>query len=72
MKTIAILICALAFTGCAQFTNRVSVVLGTDEVLINSMYGPLGITSKVDARDAGVIREMARLKAVLEAMKRQQ
>jgi hypothetical protein len=72
MKRTAILICALALSACSQFTNRVSVVLGTDEVLINSMYGPLGITSKVDARDAEVIREIQRLKAVLEAMKRQQ
>lgn len=74
MKSLYMLLCVAAMTGCASkpFANRLSVSLDGGEVYVNSMYGPIGLTSKVDARDAEVVREMQRLKAVVDALKRQQ
>jgi hypothetical protein len=48
------------------------LTLGEDEAHVNSMYGPLGIASKVDAKDAEVIRELMRLKRMVEAIQRAQ
>ena len=73
-----ILLCALLLAGCGtnpfkgEFTNRVSMTLGGDEAHISSMYGPLGITSKVDPKDAEVLRELVRLRAMVEAIARAQ
>ena len=76
MKRI-VLLCAL-LTGCGtnpfkgEFTNRVSMTLGGDEAHISSMYGPLGITSKVDPKDVEVLRELMRLRGIVEALQRAQ
>ena len=77
MKTLLIAAC-VALAGCSsnplkgQFANRLSVSLSGDEAYVNSMYGWLGVTSKIDGRDAEVIRELVRLRAVVEAVQRAQ
>lgn len=76
MKRLVLL--SLLLAGCGtnpfkgEFTNRVSMTLGGDEAHISSMYGPLGITSKVDPKDAEVLRELVRLRAMVEAIQRAQ
>lgn len=63
MKTISIIISALLLAGCATdgfLTNRVSCAVGGVHGFVNSMYGPVGLTSKVAQEDADVI--CARLK----------
>lgn len=73
----ALIVCLL-LAGCGsnplagKFTNRLSITLAQDEVLVNSMYGGLAITSKADPRDAEIIREMIRLRAMVEAIARAQ
>jgi len=70
----AILIACLAITGCSSnpLANRISLPLGGSDVYVNSMYGPVGITSKVDPQDAEVLRELVRLRAMVEAVARAQ
>jgi hypothetical protein len=69
---------SLLLAGCGtnpfkgEFTNRVSMTLGGDEAHISSMYGPIGITSKVDPKDAEVLRELVRLRGMVEAIQRAQ
>jgi aromatic ring-opening dioxygenase LigB subunit len=76
MKSLILL--SLLLAGCGtnpfkgEFTNRVSMTLGGDEAHISSMYGPIGITSKVDQKDAEVLRELIRLRAMVEAIQRAQ
>jgi hypothetical protein len=76
MKRLALI--SLLLAGCGtnpfngEFTNRVSMTLGGDEAHISSMYGPIGITSKVDPKDAEVLRELVRLRAMVEAIQRAQ
>ena len=73
-----LILLSLLLAGCGsnplagKFTNRVMLTLGEDEAHVNSMYGPLGIASKVDAKDAEVIRELMRLKRMVEAIQRAQ
>lgn len=57
MKTTLVLLLAVLTTGCASnmFTNRISRTMACDQVLVSSMYGPLGITSKADAADAAAL-----------------
>ena len=57
MSKIMIFCAALALAGCASsaFTNRISRTVACDQVLVSSMYGPLGITSKADAADAAAL-----------------
>jgi aromatic ring-opening dioxygenase LigB subunit len=55
-----------------EFTNRVTMTLAGDEAHINSMYGPLGIASKVDQKDVEVLRELQRLRQMVEALQRAQ
>ncbi len=57
MKYLLIPIVAL-LTGCAAtdfLTNRVSCTVDGAKAMVNSMYGPVGISSKVDQADADVI-----------------
>jgi aromatic ring-opening dioxygenase LigB subunit len=69
---------SLLLAGCGtnpfkgEFTNRVSMTLGGDEAHVSSMYGPIGITSKVDPKDAEVLRELIRLRGMVEAIQRAQ
>lgn len=76
MKRIVILCLLLAGCGSnpfkGEFTNRLSMTLGGDEAHVSSMYGPLGITSKIDPKDAEVLRELVRLRAMVEAIARAQ
>jgi aromatic ring-opening dioxygenase LigB subunit len=73
-----LILLSLMLTGCGtnplagKFTNRVSMTLGGDEAHVSSMYGPIGITSKVDPKDAEVLRELVRLRAMVEAIARAQ
>lgn len=42
-------------SGCTTlkaFDNRVSCSMDRQEAYVNSMYGPIGVTSKVSAKDA--------------------
>lgn len=70
----ALLFACLAITGCSSnpLANRISLPLGGSDVYVNSMYGPVGITSKVDPQDAEVLRELVRLRAMVEAVARAQ
>jgi aromatic ring-opening dioxygenase LigB subunit len=76
MKRLVLL--SLLLAGCGtnpfngEFTNRVVMTLSGDEAHVNSMYGPLGIASKVDPKDAEVIRELIRLRGMVEAIQRAQ
>ena len=51
----------IALSGCANsginFDNRLSVSLAGDKLFINSMYGPLGITSEVSDKDRAALLE---------------
>ena len=57
MKRIITAVIALSLAGCASssFTNRISRTVACDQVLVSSMYGPLGITSKADPADAAAL-----------------
>jgi aromatic ring-opening dioxygenase LigB subunit len=74
----AAILSVIMLAGCGtnpfkgEFTNRVVMTLSGDEAHVNSMYGPLGIASKVDPKDAEVLRELVRLRAMVEAIARAQ
>lgn len=55
---IALILLALSLGGCSSlkgtFENRISCTLDGQKALISSMYGPIGITSKVADGDAQV------------------
>jgi hypothetical protein len=74
----AAVLSVILLAGCGSnpfkgtLTNRVSMTLGGDEAHVSSMYGPIGITSKVDPKDAEVLRELVRLRAMVEAIARAQ
>jgi len=59
MKTIAIALVSVALTGCGsmkgQFENRASCTLDGKQMLVASMYGPIGVASKISAADAAVV-----------------
>jgi hypothetical protein len=59
MNRILILAALLALSGCSTlkgtFANRASCSLDGHLLLVSSMYGPIGITSKVDEADAAVV-----------------
>ena len=57
MKLLMLIATLLALSGCATFANRISVSLAGDEMYVNSMYGPLGVTSKVDSKDLEAIKK---------------
>jgi hypothetical protein len=46
--------------GCSSiptetFTNRLACTVAKDKAFHVSMYGPIGISSKIDAKDAKVV-----------------
>ena len=56
MKIVSLAVMAAFLTGCASLpsvdlSNRLSCTLDKKQAFINSMYGPLGVTSKVAAAD---------------------
>lgn len=60
MKTLLIATSMIVLSGCSTFNpelldNRVSCTLGRDTALYSSMYGPIGITSKVSQKDSPII-----------------
>jgi hypothetical protein len=69
MRLLLILLPAL-LVGCSSnpLTNRISVTLDGKDAYVNSMYGPIGVTSKIDPKDAEVLREITKLKAMLDAV----
>lgn len=65
-RTLLPIVIATLLSGCAidgQLQNRVSTTLGCDQALYTSMYGPIGITSKIDGRDLAQMPCVARDKA---------
>ena len=74
MRRVAICIAALVLSACSSnpLTNRLSMTLAGDEAYVNSMYGPIGVTSKIDPKDAEIIRELQRLGAMVAAIQRAQ
>ena len=75
MKRIILLV-TFALAGCGsnpfkgEFANRLSMSIAGDEAYVNSMYGWIGVTSKIDQRDAEVLRELQRLRAIVDAIQR--
>lgn len=63
MKSILILALALSLTGCANlkgaFANRAACTVSGQQLLVASMYGPIGIVSKIDAADSAAICQKA-------------
>ena len=58
-RTLIALAIAAMLTGCGSlpsgtFANRISCTLDHKQAFVNSMYGVIGITSKVHADDAAV------------------
>lgn len=50
--------CLLAGCGTfqrAHFENRITVTLGCDRAFVASLYGPIGITTEIDAKDVAVL-----------------
>lgn len=66
MKSVFALSPALAVSGCASFektfANRIVFTADGKSAMVNSMYGPLGIASKVDPEDAKAMIEAAKKK----------
>ena len=53
-----LLILLLPLTGCAtleMLDNRVSCTVSGDQAYVNSMYGPIGVSSKIAKQDADAI-----------------
>ena len=49
---ILLALCAtLAGCGSLDLSNRVACTVARDQALVVSMYGPIGVASKVDKRD---------------------
>ena len=46
MKKLALMLCALALTGCANFTNK--VYCDADEAVFVSWYMGIGFGAKID------------------------
>lgn len=63
MKSFTIAICLLLLSGCANlkgtFANRAACTVSGQQLLIASMYGPIGIVSKVDEADSAAICKKA-------------
>lgn len=58
MKHATILIILATLTGCSvtgQLENRIACTAAKDKALYVSEYGPVGIASTIDAKDAAVI-----------------
>ena len=51
-RMIALALASIALTGCStvnMFKNELAVVPGTGELRFISLYGPIGIASKIDS-----------------------
>lgn len=63
MKSLALIALALSLSGCANlkgaFANRAACTVSGQQLLIASMYGPIGIVSKVDAADSAAVCKKA-------------
>lgn len=63
MKHILIVLALVTLAGCssitsgigAQLENRVACTAARDKALYVSEYGPIGVASTIDAKDAAVI-----------------
>jgi hypothetical protein len=59
MKTLLALSAILMLSGCANlkgmFANRAACTLDGKQMLVASMYGPIGIASKIDDADGAVV-----------------
>lgn len=59
MKYLVVLLMLFSFTGCAslegKFENRVTCTVDKKDSFLVSLYGPLGIASKVSKSDTAVI-----------------
>ena len=58
MRTMVVL-AAVLLSGCSAtkgtFENRVSCTLDGSNMFVSSMYGPIGITSKISSADAKTV-----------------
>jgi len=71
MNRLAIILAALAMSGCASgtFTTRGAVTLAGDKVLLCSQWGKLPcVGTEMDQRDAWTIIEALKAKAALDAL----
>ena len=54
-----LLAAVVGLSGCGSLSNalanRVSCTAGGDQAIVSSMYGPIGVASIVDDRDAAVL-----------------
>jgi hypothetical protein len=59
MKCFVVLVMAALLSGCGslkgQFENRAVCTVAKDQALTVSMYGPIGIASKLAEQDAAVL-----------------
>jgi hypothetical protein len=67
VASLALLAGCESMSGFMPLANRVSVSLDGREAYVNSMYGWIGITSKIAKPDAEALIEMQRIKARAEA-----
>jgi hypothetical protein len=69
-----LILLSVLLAGCSNnpLANRISLPLGGNEAYVNSMYGPIGLTSKIDPQDAEILRELVRLRGMVEAIQRAQ
>lgn len=58
-KTALLLALTLSLTGCANlkgmFVNRAACTVSGEQLLVASMYGPIGIVSKIDEADSAAV-----------------
>lgn len=63
MKRLLALALILPLVGCANlkgaFANRAACTVSGQQLLVASMYGPIGIVSKIDAADSAAICKKA-------------
>ena len=59
MKKMLLIVCVVALSGCAsiseQLENRAVCTVSKDQAFVISMYGPIGIASKLSDKDSPVI-----------------
>lgn len=59
MKTLLILAVTLCLTGCSSlkgtFENRAVCTVSGSQMMTVSLYGPIGIASKISAEDSAAV-----------------
>jgi uncharacterized protein YceK len=58
MRKLALILAVMVLAGCSTleaFDNRVSCSMDGWQAYVNSMYGPVGVSSKIAAADAKAI-----------------